>query len=505
MIQKHSTLSETFLKKGFWLYLFSFIIAPIWYVIKIIITWAVSVEEVWLLYAIISLVWLLSSFNDFWMTESLKYFLPKYIEKKDYSKVKTLIAYAFLTQIITWVLISIFLFFGSDYLAINHFHSEKASDVLKVFCLYFLWINIFQVFNNFFLVVQNTFYNKITDFLRMFFILICVLFINYFDIWNVINFAFAWMAWLYFWIIFVLYFFITKYYNKYLSWVKYCFSKKLFKKIFNYAIVVFIAAQAATILSQMDMQMIVSFLGSEKAWYYTAYLSIISIPFMLIGPIFSLLFPLFSQLNASKEFEKIKLVKQIMQKNFIWVAVAFNILFFVFAEKIAYILFWTDYIDSWKILQYSILFLVFNFLLQINFNILAWIWKVKERLKIISIALVFNFILNIILLNYIWVEWAALATWMWWLLIWIMSEIKLWKKYISKFNYIFFTKNILILWFLWFLSNKFLISLFEWLWQLKSFWLFSFISIIWFIIFWLINYKDFKSFIWEIKKLKNAQ
>jgi len=60
---------------------------------------------------------------------------------------------------------------------------------------------------------------------------------------------------------------------------------------------------------------------------------------MLIGPIFSLLFPLFSQLHAEKKYDKIKLVKQIMQKNFIAVALSFNILFFVFSEVIAYILF----------------------------------------------------------------------------------------------------------------------------------------------------------------------
>ena len=502
MIQKYSTLSETFLKKGFWLYLFSFIIAPIWYIIKIVITWEISVEEVWLLYWVLSLITLLSSFNDFGMTESMKYFIPKYLEENDYSKIKTIITYAFLTQVITWIIISLFLFFGADFLSQNYFKSEQASNILKIFCLYFLWINIFQVFNNFFSVVQNTFYSKLTEFLRMLFILIAVFIFSFLKIWTVENFAIAWMSWLYFWIIFVIYLFYTKYYKKYLKWVKFSFSKKLFKKIFNYAIVVFIAAQAATILSQMDMQMIIYFLWNKSAWYYTAYLSIITIPFMIIWPIFGLLFPLFSQLHAEKNYEKIKLVKQIMQKNFIAVALSFNILFFVFAEIIAYILFWKDYIFSWEILQYSILFLVFNFLLQINFNILAWIWKVKERLKIISVALVFNFILNIILINYIWVEWAALATWLGWVLIWIMSEIKLGKKYVSIFDYKFFTKNILFLVILWFLSNKFIIPIFDWLSRAKSFWFLFVIWIVWFIIFWIINYKEFSWFIKEIKKLK---
>jgi hypothetical protein len=45
MIEQHKTLSEKFIKKGFWLYLFSFIIAPIGYVIKIIISGNISVSD----------------------------------------------------------------------------------------------------------------------------------------------------------------------------------------------------------------------------------------------------------------------------------------------------------------------------------------------------------------------------------------------------------------------------------------------------------------------------
>jgi O-antigen/teichoic acid export membrane protein len=191
-----------------------------------------------------------------------------------------------------------------------------------------------------------------------------------------------------------------------------------------------------------------------------------------------------------------------MQKNFIAIAIAFNILFFVFAPLISYILFWEKYNISWEILRYSILFLVFNFLLQINFNILAWIWKVKERLKIILIALIFNFILNIILINTIWVYWAALATWIGWILIWVLSEMKLWRKYLSQFDYKFLTKNIIFMWLLWYFSYHFINPLIQWFWRLNSFWIMFLIWITWFSLFWLINFKDFKNFILEIKRMK---
>jgi O-antigen/teichoic acid export membrane protein len=45
---------------------------------------------------------------------------------------------------------------------------------------------------------------------------------------------------------------------------------------------ILLASQAGTILSQIDMQMIIYMLGMTDAGYYTNYLSIIGIPFMII-------------------------------------------------------------------------------------------------------------------------------------------------------------------------------------------------------------------------------
>ncbi len=502
MIDNYKTLSERFIKKGFWLYLFSFIIAPIGYIIKIIISNELSVSEVWILYWIISLITLLSSLNDFWMTQSLSFFLPKFIIQKKYNKVKSALLYAFLIQMLTWILIACFFFFWSDFIANNYFKSTEASSILKIFAFYFLWINIFQILSTFFLSIQNTFLNKISDFFRMSFTLICILFISFINNSNIFSFSLSWIIWLYIWIIISMSLFYFKYYKKYLKNEKILWSKKLFIKIFSYAIWVILGSQAATILWQMDMQMIISLLWTTKAGYYTNYLSIIRIPFLLIGPIFWLLFPIFSEFYSKKEFDKIRLIKQIFQKNFLAIWIAFNILFFVFAPTLAYILFWKKFIISWYILRFSILFLVFNFLLQINFNILAWIWKIKIRVKIITIALIFNFFTNLIFINLIWINWAALATWIWWILIWSLSEYFLWKKYLVSFNYKFIIKNLFFIWILWILSYYFINPLFEWLNRLTSLWLLTIIWILWFSFFGIINFKEFKIFFLEIKKLK---
>ncbi|USN58512.1 MAG: hypothetical protein H6767_09835 [Candidatus Peribacteria bacterium] len=64
MIDQHKSLAEKFVKKGFWLYLFSFIIAPIGYFIKIIISNELSVSDVGIIYGVISLITMISAYND---------------------------------------------------------------------------------------------------------------------------------------------------------------------------------------------------------------------------------------------------------------------------------------------------------------------------------------------------------------------------------------------------------------------------------------------------------
>lgn len=503
MIEQHNSLAEKFLKKGFWLYFFSFIIAPIGYIIKIIISWELTVSEVGILYGIISLITIISAYNDLWMTESLNHFIPQFVTEKRYDKVKSILFYALFIQIITSVFIASFFYFWADFIANNYFKTAAAVETLKIFAFFFIWLNIFQTISQFFMAIQDTFTNKIAELFRMLFVLFSVLFIFLWDSSSLVNYSYTWLIWLYIWLLIAMYIWYKKYYKKYFLSNTILFDKKLIKKITKYASFVFIWASSATILGQIDMQMIIYLLWTTEAWYYTNYLSIIWIPFIIIWPIFAFLFPVFSELYSKWEINKIKTVKKIFVKNFIVIAIAFNILFFIFAEIIAFILFWAKFITSWVILKYSILFLIFNFLLQINFHIMAGIWKVKERVKIIFIVIIFNIIMNIILIKTIWVNWAALATWLWWILFYILTEYYLWKKYYVNFDYIFLTKNIVIMWLLWFFSYYYIINMFNWLDRINSLIFMFIISIIWFILFWILNKNEFKKFTTEITKIKN--
>lgn len=502
MIDEHASLSEKFIKKWFWLYMFSFVIAPIGYIIKIIISNELTVEEVWVIYWVISLIMLLSSFNDLWLTESLNYFLPKYIAVKDYVKAKSILFYTLIAQIITSTLIWAFLMWWNDFLALNYFHHKESRDIVYVFAFFFFWNNFFNIISTFFWSIQNTFYQKIIELIRMFFTLVLVWWVWYFDIWDMKNFSEAWVGWMYIWVIFAVIFFFKKYYFPYFKNEKVLWDRELFKTLFSYAIMILLASQAGSILSQIDMQMIIYMLGMNDAGYYTNYLSIVWIPFMIIWPIFAFLFPVFSHMHGNKEYDKIATIKQIFTKYFTVIAIICSTLFFVFWPIIAYILFGEKFEYSWVILQYSIFFLVFNFLLQINFNILGWTGRVKERVKIISWAIVLNIITNYLLIKWIWVAWASLATGLGWLLIYVLSERLIFKEYKITHDWNFTIKNIILCVILWWLTWIFLIPYFEWLARWISFLYLIIYTIIYSIFFAILNKSEFSMFIWEIKKIK---
>lgn len=505
MIDQHNSLAEKFIKKWIWLYIFSFIVSPLWYIVKIIVSHDLAVDEIWIIYWVLSLMVLLSSFNDLWMAESLNKFIPEYITEKKYDKVKTILFYAIWAQIITWVIIFLWFYFWSEFLSLHYFHDGRSENIIKLFAFFFLWTTFFHVINVFFWAVQNTFIQKLVELFRMLFILSFTGYMFFTDAGNIFNYSLSWVLWLYFWIIVAVFLFYKNYYKVYLKDVEIIYSKELFMSIFKYALIVFLWSQAGSILSQVDMQMIIYMKWNEAAGYYTNYLSMISIPFMIIGPIFWFLFPVFSEMIAKKEFDKIKTIKSIFTKNFLSFSICFSILFLIFWTVISNILFWEKFLQSGIILQSSILFISFNFLLQINFNILAANGKVRERLHIILIALFTNTVWNIILIQLVWVAGAAISTGISWILIWFLSELKL-KEYYVWFDYKYLLKNIGIFSIIWLWMYIFIVPMFQTIHnRIYEFGSFVLLSIFYFWIYFIVNRADFQYFYTEIKRIKSGK
>lgn len=111
MLKNDESLKEKFVRKGFWIYLFSFIIGPVGYATKMILSSDLTVEQIGVFYGVISLITLVGTYNDLGLTEALQYYLPKFAVAKQYGKFKAALFYAFCAQMLSSLILGSAFFF----------------------------------------------------------------------------------------------------------------------------------------------------------------------------------------------------------------------------------------------------------------------------------------------------------------------------------------------------------------------------------------------------------
>jgi len=495
------TLAEKLVKRWFWLYIFSFLIAPSWYIIKLLISNDLSVAEVGIIYSIIWLIWILSNYNDLGFTESLQYFLPKFWINKKYDEFKTSIFLALWIQTFTAILIAILLWFGADWLATNYFHSPLAVISLKIFSLWFIVYNIFKTLDNIFKSFQDTFAYKLVDFIRMWSIVIFVAILFFSNTWSVLTYSLAWFGGTLVWLFVAFIIFLKKYKYTFTNW-KIKTDKNLAKQLFSYSVWVVIWAQAGMLLWQIDLQMIIYFLWPQQAGYYTNYLSLLSIYNLILSPMFGFLFPVTTELAEKKQIWKLSLMINIFVKYFVIFWIYFWIFLAIFWPLIAFVLFWKKFVSSGKLLFYSWWFIFINILIQIFFPILAGLWKIKQRVKILWIAAGINFLLNLVLIPNIWIIWAIISTIIGWWIIAFLAGKEILKEWIKiNIDRTFWWKN-LALWIIFSLVGFFTLQNYSFQSRLDSLWLFLWVWLLYWIVILLVNWKEVRLFWKEVKKIK---
>ena len=494
---KDETLSQKLIKKWFWLYFFWYIAAPIWYIIRLLISNSpdVSVADFWVMYSIISLVTLLWTYNDLWLTESLRFFLPRFYLKKEYNNIKTTVWLSLGTQLLTSLIIASCLRFWSGWLSIHYFQNEHAWIILKYFCVYFTLTNILQVFQSVFISFQKTFESQLTSFVQITTTFIFALFcffswrgnIEWYSIWRVLGFVV--------WII-LAYSLYRKYSKSLMQWI-FKIEKKVVSKYVKYALWAFIGSSVGTLFGQIIQQMVLYFLWAESAWYYSNLLSLFNMGTMFIGPIMWLIFPIVSELTEKKDKTKLCLLYSFFYNYFSIIILSLSTLFITLWPEISIALFWKQYLISWILLSQVWIFLFFGLLSTFNYNILSWMWLIKKRVYITWISCFLTIITSYILIKLYGIYWAWIAlglsnVFTRLLSIYLLNQ----EKYFLQFNWKFITKNIvtfIIIWIIIFFWKEYFIDV-DWnrLYLINKLFV---IGLAFYTTIWLIN-------IWMIKKLK---
>lgn len=436
-------LWEKLIKKWFWLYLFSFLVAPAGYLIKIIISNSVSVADVWVLYTIVSLITLLSIYNDLGLTESLQYFLPRYRVKKQYNHVKTSIYLSLFSQLFTGLIIAVILWFAAPWLSVHYFQSPDAVVILRYFCFYFLGINLFQILQSIFYAFQNTFAYQFVDFVRMWSVVGFTLFFFLTDRAEIQRYSLNRVLGVAVWVLVALIIFLSKYKKSVFQW-KFVLEKPMLKEYLKYAFWCFLGLNTAQIFGQVIQQLIIVILGPESAGYYTNFLSLFWIVSIVVWPIVWFIFPLVSELISKNDKPKLKLLFRFFYTYFSVFAFAFAMFLTVLGPEIALTIFSKSFVISGKMLSLGGMFSVFSILVGFNFSVLAGIWKIKERVKMMFIAVISVIIFAILGLNIFGVYGAVLALGLSYLLLFLMSFSAVYRFLKFDVDWKFIIKNIIL-------------------------------------------------------------
>lgn len=484
------TLGEKLIKKWFWLYLFSFLVAPAAYIIKVIISNTVSVADVGVLYSVIGLVTILSIYNDLGFTESLQYFIPRYWIKKQYNYIKTSIIFSLIAQVLTGLIIAGILWYGAPWLATYYFKSPNAEVILRYFCFYFLGINLFQILQSIFYAFQNTLAQQSVEFVRMRSVVAFTLFFFFSGRTSIQRYSLNRVLGVAIWIVVWLIIFFARYKKSLFEW-KVVFEKVMIKEYLKYAFWCFLGLNAGHLFGQVIQQLVILILWPESAWFYTNFLSLFGISSLVIWPIIWLIFPMVSELITKKDIWKLKLLFRFFYSYFLLFSFFFAILLVILWPEIALILFGEKFILSWEMLSLGAIFTIVNIFVGFNFSVLAGLGKIKERVKILFIAVLFVTILSIIGMYSLWIYGSVLALGFGYTLLFILSFKTIYKdiKFWVEWNFVI--KNLILGLFLWLILYLFKSKIFvvDDLFRLSNLWKLILVGLWFFIVFGIANLK----------------
>ncbi|MDR0651129.1 MAG: oligosaccharide flippase family protein [Candidatus Peribacteria bacterium] len=304
------TLAKKLITKGFWVYFFTFFVAPIGYILRMLVSNTLTVAEIGIFYSVLGLVGLIATYNDLGLTEALQYFIPKYRIAGEKAKVRLTIFASFLMQMLTGIVIFCGLYFGAEWLATVHFHDIGAEKVLKILAFYFLGYNIIQLCTTVFTAFQDTFAQGVTGFLQQISNLIFTIIFWLTASLTLTSYSMVWIIGTAVGIAVGIGILLGKYRNIFLpqkepsSLYQKEQRKEVLKQHFKYALRVFLVANVANLLGQVDQQVVVNVLGTEAAGLFSNFQALLMVFILIVSPLFGLMFPVTTELMSKQDTKK---------------------------------------------------------------------------------------------------------------------------------------------------------------------------------------------------------
>jgi O-antigen/teichoic acid export membrane protein len=402
------------------IFLMTILSAFVGYVLRMYMARNLTIAEYGLFYTVFIFIGSLMTFRDIGMNEATVKFIPEFIVKKRFDKIKYMLFFSTIFQLIISMLIAIVIFFLSNWLSLVFFKNSMASEILPMMLSFFVIITVFYICKFSFQGFQKTSLLAISDFIYISTTTAAVMIIFMIMGPSISNAAYGYVlgSIASSIICVVLMVRIFPYLIKGKMEVDLDFTKKFV--IFSAAIIMFISSNY--IMVSIDTLMIAFFKGPEAAGLYQVAAPIAQSVIYIAIAMWSMLFPFISEIWTRGQFNLVSKSREFLLKISFLLTIPICLILLSFPEIVINILFGAKYAGATEALRILSMGFLFYNLGLISVAVMNGMGKPMINTKITIIAAIFNLFANIVLIPLYGIEGAAFATTVAYFIYFVLSQ-----------------------------------------------------------------------------------
>lgn len=387
---------DRLIKNSSYLILYTIIGLPLGYLLRSLLARDLTVEQFGLFYAMISFFGTIGILNDLGFAEVATYFIPKYLERGEYNKIKTAIKIQLIQQIITTSVIGLGVIIFAQFIANSYFHLESASSILPYMVMYFMAYDLYRYTSTLYYAFQDLKFSGTSEIIRLlvalaFMYIIFALFHN--------NLVILTLGWGIAHTIVALFYFVSFFIHhpQILKAEGYSILK-IYREFLPYTFPTLLTTCVTFLYSSLGVFLLTFFKGVRDVAMYNAAEPISNILLIFVTPITSMLAPLSSQLDEQNNVGKIQKIIYAIFNSGVFFLIPVVILIVLYSTESINILFGSKYNDGSLTLKISAFYLFFTILNKFLYNIITGLGMQKGRFKMISVTAIISTLFSFLLI-----------------------------------------------------------------------------------------------------------
>ncbi len=376
------------------------------YLTRLTLLHNLSQAEFGLFYAALTFISIFLMLRNLGMYHAFVKFIPEYVIKKQYGKIKSAFFFIFISQTLFSVIFISVIWYLSPFLAEFYFKDPSSLWILRLLSLYFFTSILFKLTGAYFRGFQNNFVAALIEPVKNLIILLSIISLSYF------GFGIFSAVWSYVLVgivmLFIFYYPAIKTHN--LINDKMSDFRKVSSQIIAFGIPVFSVGIGGKFISYFDTLMLTYFGTLEQVGVYNIILPTALLFMIVVSSVSSVFMPMVSELWTRKKYDKVRTAMRLAYRYIFLFGLPFLLSFVIFSDVIIRLLFGEEYLFGNLAFKILLLGIIFNFLLEINKSYLVGIGRPKNVFNIVLFGAVMNIVLNLILIPSLNILGAAIAT-----------------------------------------------------------------------------------------------